>query len=396
VRILVLSEQWFPDYAGGTARVVRATAEGLATLGHDIVLIAPRCDPQPEREIANGVDIRRSLRRCFVPQTVTDVYETRRAISSLSDNRFDLVVSHHVACATAAESLRLECPRVLVFHASPFREARHRRSTGIPVTEQWRSLGVEPFLYMQERFALKRIDQILVLSRFSRDLVLESDPSTADRISIVGGGVDVCSFKPVTDRQGLRARLDVAPDAKLLLTARRLVSRMGLELLLEAFRELHVDDPLTRLVVIGDGELRTTLEEQRASLKLDTSVTFVGRVSEAALRDWYCAADVFVLPTVAYEGFGMVTAEALACGTPVVGTPVGATREVLAPFDDTLLATEASAGAVANALSDTLARASNDMRAACRQYAEDHLSWRNTITKWEDALLCLTSQVLAS
>ena len=71
---------------------------------------------------------------------------------------------------------------------------------------------------------------------------------------------------------------------------------------------------------------------------LEGRVELVGHVSDSELALWHRAADVFVLPTVAYVGFGLVTAEALASGTPVVGTRVGATPELLEPLDPRLLA----------------------------------------------------------
>ena len=111
----------------------------------------------------------------------------------------------------------------------------------------------------------------------------------------------------------------------------------GSKHLLEAMVRLGHRDH--RLIVVGDGTLRPALEQQSRELGLAGRVRFAGLVDESALRDWYRAADVVVLPTIAYEGFGLATAEALACGTAVVGTPVGATPELLAPLDPRLLAT---------------------------------------------------------
>jgi glycosyltransferase involved in cell wall biosynthesis len=78
--------------------------------------------------------------------------------------------------------------------------------------------------------------------------------------------------------------------------------------------------------------------EQPEQLSLSESVFLLGRVSEDDLLGWYRAATLFVLPTQELEGFGISTIEALACGTPVLGTPVGGTPEILAPIDPRLLA----------------------------------------------------------
>ena len=70
---------------------------------------------------------------------------------------------------------------------------------------------------------------------------------------------------------------------------------------------------------------------------MEEHVRLIGFVPEDRLADYYRAAELFVLPTVALEGFGLVTVEALACGTPVLGTPVGATPEILEALDRRLV-----------------------------------------------------------
>ena len=133
--------------------------------------------------------------------------------------------------------------------------------------------------------------------------------------------------------------------------------------------------------------LAPTLKRVAEELGLADRVYFVGRVSEAELVDWYRAADIFVLPTAAYEGFGLVTAEALACGTPVVGTPIGATPELLTPLDPRLIASAPDGEALASAVADALTFANAELRARCRRYACERFSWESVVTAWEEALV---------
>ena len=123
---------------------------------------------------------------------------------------------------------------------------------------------------------------------------------------------------------------------------------MGLEELLAAVAA--VGDPRFTLAITGDGGQRESLERLARSLGIAERVRFLGRVSESELRALYAAADLYVLPTVAYEGFGMSTVEALASGTPVLGTAVGATPEILAPIDEALLVPQADAESLAEGL----------------------------------------------
>jgi glycosyltransferase involved in cell wall biosynthesis len=172
----------------------------------------------------------------------------------------------------------------------------------------------------------------------------------------------------------------------LLVTARRLEPRMGLEQLLEALALARNTGADLRLAVIGSGDLLRPLQSLAVSLGLGDVVDFRGRVPDAQLVDWYRAADLFVLPTIAYEGFGMVTVEALACGVPVVGTPVGATPELLAPLDERLIAQTADAQGLAAAIQTALPLAVAELRGACREYACAQYAWPRVMDAWERAL----------
>ena len=113
---------------------------------------------------------------------------------------------------------------------------------------------------------------------------------------------------------------------------------------------------------------------------------FLGRVSESELRALYAAADLFVLPTVAYEGFGMSTVEALASGTPVLGTAVGATPEILAPIDEALIVPRADANALAAGLRRVIPLLTPELRARCAERARAEYAWEVAILPWEAAL----------
>ena len=111
--------------------------------------------------------------------------------------------------------------------------------------------------------------------------------------------------------------------------------RMGLDRLVAAMPAVVARCPDALLLIGGQGPERERLgQHDRVDLRMENHVRLVGFIPDDALASYYQAADLFVLPTVALEGFGLVTVEALACGTPVVGTPVGATPEILRRLDD--------------------------------------------------------------
>ena len=199
---------------------------------------------------------------------------------------------------------------------------------------------------------------------------------------------DVRNNPIVREVDEARQRLGVDSSTRLVFTVRRLEPRMGLENLLEAVALLD-DMEGVRVAIAGSGGL--TLGDRVDRLGLGDRVELLGRVSDDDLPLWHKAADLFVLPTVAYEGFGLVTAEALASGTPVVGTPVGATPELLEPLDSRLLARGIDSASLATAIRTGLRIAQPALRARCRDYALARFAWDRVISDWsrilEDTML---------
>ncbi len=119
---------------------------------------------------------------------------------------------------------------------------------------------------------------------------------------------------------------------------------------------------------------------------------FPGYIPDAELPRYYQAADAFVLPTRELEGFGLITVEALASGTPVLATAIGATPEILRPLDPSLLFRAATPEAMAERLQAFVENLTRDRRAAdvvriaCRQYAEAEYGWDRSVSRLEDTL----------
>jgi glycosyltransferase involved in cell wall biosynthesis len=382
MRLLIAAGEWFPDRASGYARLVRETSRRLAERGHEVTALVPNFEGAPSVAREGSLIVRRQMRRGRLPVTFTDVVGTRRRVRSLAASRFDLFVAHGPTNGFGLVTARLDGPLVLVYHPSPAREARFVRAR-LPVgRDRLSAIALALPLAFYERATVARANGILVLSEYSRRLLVGDHPGAAPKVRRLSGGVDTAAFSPA-DQRAARERLRIPADRRLLVTVRRLEPRMGIEELLHALcwlsRTIH-------LAVVGEGMLAPTLRRVAEELGLADRVYFAGRVSEAELVDWYRAADLFVLPTVAYEGFGLVTVEALAAGTPVVGTPIGATPELLTPLDRRLVASGADRRALTSAIADALAFANPELRARCRRYACERFSWESVVAAWEEAL----------
>jgi glycosyltransferase involved in cell wall biosynthesis len=121
-------------------------------------------------------------------------------------------------------------------------------------------------------------------------------------------------------------------------------------------------------------------------------VIFTGFIPDDDLPAYYQMADLFVLPTLELEGFGLVSVEALASGLPVLGTPVGGTKEILAHLGSEFLfadtSPEAMAALILNAMETWAGDPSTYRKVSqkCRDVAERHYSWDGHINQLENLL----------
>jgi D-inositol-3-phosphate glycosyltransferase len=132
-------------------------------------------------------------------------------------------------------------------------------------------------------------------------------------------------------RAAARERLGFPADDAIVLFVGRFSPLKGIERLLAAVPHVQ-EQRRVRLVIIGGNGDHTPesrhLQRLSEAYGIRHMVTFAGRIAQEHLPPYYSAADMLVLPSY-YESFGLVALESLACGTPVVGTPVGVMPDIL-------------------------------------------------------------------
>lgn len=167
---------------------------------------------------------------------------------------------------------------------------------------------------------------------------------SADKIQVVGNGVDTERFYPLRKNEE-RRKLGIKENSTVLISVGGLVERKGFHRVIECLPELLGKMPDLHYLIVGgasgEGDWTNRLKQQVEKLGLSKNVHFLGIVSPDALNSPLSAADVFVLST-RNEGWANVFLEAMACGLPVVTTRVGGNPEVvcrpelgmLVPFGD--------------------------------------------------------------
>ncbi|WP_159882549.1 glycosyltransferase family 4 protein [Paenibacillus puerhi] len=227
-----------------------------------------------------------------------------------------------------------------------------------------------------ELLSYRRSDHFIVLSRYFRDILAHDYGMDARRIHVIPGAVDTGRFKPAADRRLIREELGLREDQPVLFCARRLVPRMGIDHLIRAMVRVKREVPDAVLYIAGSGAMGKQLEQLASELQLEGTVHFLGRVSNEDLVRWYQAADLSIVPTLTLEGFGLVTVEAMACGTPVIGTPYGGTKEILDGLSKELLFADSTPEAMAEKLCSVLqGRTAIPSRLECLDYVQRHYTW---------------------
>lgn len=408
MKILEVATYSYPDHAGGAERVITEVCRGLAARGHEVELITGSVagGRVAERGAPPTLETQRegSLTVHRYPLEPGRVWQSarlgvHRAVAEGAGAEADVLHLHQIASALPAlvdarrlgVKRRARLPRLLSFYAPYHLEflARHRdgrEAGGVALSARVAGFG----LRVADRRVLGRADRVLALSDYSRRQIAALSRRALARTTLSTGGVDLTTFRPPRDaeeRAADRAHFELDDAEPVILSVRRLVPRMGLRDLLDAFARLHADGLRARLCLAGDGPERAPLEERARELGVHTAVRLLGRVPDADLPRLYRAADLFCLPTRGLEGFGLVTAEALASGLPVVATRVGATPEVLQGLDAASLVDPERPDALADALAAWLGDPERRRAAgaAARVHAERALGWEHHVGHVEQA-----------
>lgn len=377
--LLCLSMGWFPNQAGGLNRYVYELVQQLASDGDRVKLWGlDMPDNSQEPSNLNLTDLADS--RLSTPARLWQVSQRLRQ----PEMRRQLAQAHSINLHFALYSLPLlahlprSTPVTFTFHGPWAGETRQEGATALSIALQsW----IEHRVY-------RRCDRFITLSQAFADILHQDYGVDQQQIHTIPGGINTTSFQDNLSRIEARRQMGFPQDRPILFTPRRLVQRMGIGNLLEALAIVKVKVPDVWLAIAGKGPQSQALAAQAQALGLSDHVKFLGYVPDEQLPIAYQAADLTVVPSQSLEGFGLILLESLACGTPVISTPVGGMPEVLRPFDPNLVCEARSSEAIADRLTAILSGTiALPDRSACRDYARTHYDWNIIAPRVREILL---------
>jgi len=167
--------------------------------------------------------------------------------------------------------------------------------------------------------ALRKASHIIALSNELKNATIRFGVP-AERITVIPNGVNISQF-PVGPKDGRKNQL---------LFVGSLIERKGVSYLIEAMSVLKASYPDLQLIIVGEGKDRNVLEALTKQLDLDGNITFIGTQSQEHVSELMRESRLFILPSIE-EGQGVVLVEALASGTPCIGSRVGGIPDVIMP-----------------------------------------------------------------
>jgi len=202
-----------------------------------------------------------------------------------------------------------------------------------------------------DRFSLYLPDHIVAISQRMYHQIIALPGLSPNRITIIRTAVDCEAFYAPDQRDPCRAEFSLAPESPLIGYTGRLDIQKKLDLLLEGFSQVLECHHKARLMIVGKGSLRPSLEALADRLGISHAVIWTGFRQD--IPRLLAAMDIYILPS-SNEGFAASMLEAMAASKPVVVTDVGGAQDVVTNGRTGILIPPGSASAIGSAVNDLL------------------------------------------
>jgi glycosyltransferase involved in cell wall biosynthesis len=387
-KVAFITLNYLPS-TGGLVRYVQSFASELLKHGVEVdVFCSNGKDPNlPSQETIDNVKVSRydlfsypKALSIFTPIKASNAFKEK--LELIDWKVYDFVVIRHIYGAYAATKIPDLLARAI--YVCPLLSSRLQKINSHQSGLLYRiySCLITPQLsWLEDRVFDSRLPKA-VLSKSKLDELEEYFGRRLD-VCIAKPGVDINVFCPINDSSisQLRAHWNLDNNDFVFCSVSRLVAEKNVSMLIEAFSIAFKNNSLAKLVIAGDGPLRSQLEKLVTQLHISHKVIFLGNVSSP--QEVFQISDCFVLPSL-YEGFGHVHLEANSCGVPSIGfansppLSITATEEILVDGYNGWVVKKINAEDMAECLSLAMARIKADpfrYKTNARNHVVENYTW---------------------
>ncbi|MDB9466856.1 glycosyltransferase family 4 protein [Dolichospermum circinale] len=388
------------EEAGGQNVYVRQVGEALALLGWQVDMFSRRVSADQETIVEHSSNCRtirltagpvefvsRDHGFQYLPEFVDQLIKFQKEAGI----NYDLVHSNYWLSGWVGMELkkRLGIKQVHTYHSLGV--IKYKTIENIPLVASQRLLV--------EKEILETVERIVATSPQEQEH-MRSLVSQKGEIDIIPCGTDIQQFGSVT-REAARTRLEIDPEAKVVLYVGRFDPRKGIETLVRAVRESKFYESKQLQLIIGggctpgnaDAKERDRIAGIVNELGMDECTSLPGCLSREILPSYYAAADVCVVPSH-YEPFGLVAIEAMACGTPVVASDVGGLQFTVVNEETGLLVPPQNVPAFNHAIDQILSHPQwqQELGKAAKKRVIDKFSWHGVASQLDKLYTQLLQQ----
>ena len=317
MRILMMTNSYTP-YTGGVEKSIAAFTERFEQQGHSVLVVAPKADKPVEEDESKvfRVPAIKNFNDTNFPVTIP---LPGQLASRLEDFEPEIVHSHFpfiIGSTAMRVAASYEIPLVFTYHTMYERYIHYINAE---------SDHVRTFVKTLTTGYANLCDIVISPSEAVEHILRERGMAT--RMKVIPTGVDIMKFSH-GDGTAFRQRYQIPPNGFVAGSVGRLASEKNLLFLTDAVGQFLKMHKKARFLVVGDGPQREELEHFVSENNLKRQVIFTGMLNGQSLIDAYHAMDVFVFSSKS-ETQGMVLAEAMAAGLPVIALKASGVTDIL-------------------------------------------------------------------
>jgi glycosyltransferase involved in cell wall biosynthesis len=322
---------------GGMDLHGRHLLEGLVKKGHEVIVISTKHPSGKKYENISGIKLHYLENTTFgSPRKGWKKGSLRAFEDILKGEEIDLVVSQSKAGYGVVKVARaMGIPFVAIMHGyetmicgSVLNQVMNFKKDYLSLFKSL--LAALYYSLFQEYPLLVNSSRTIAVSDKVAEVLGRRPLVERKKISVVNCGIDLEVFgASETKRRKTRTALNLLDDDRVILFLSLISKQKGADVAIRAFEILSQEASNIKLIVAGDGDYLPAAKQLAEGLDIADKVIFPGFVRNEDTSLFYNASDVFIFPTLRLESFGIVIAEAMACGKPVIASNIGSIPNVI-------------------------------------------------------------------